>query len=578
MARSARRKDCPVRLPARHALRALFLLGCLAILGCSRRERTADVVVYAATPAGIMAAMAAADRGLSVILVEPGRHIGGMVAAGLSATDYWGSAVISGPTREIFQRIGKAYGADDVVWMHEPHVATDVFQEQIDRRRNLRLVTEAPLRGLRMEGPRIAAIDTARGTLRAKVFVDASYEGDLMAASGVAFRTGRESAKEYGEPEAGIRRGKRICAYCRTPVDPLGADGRPLPLVEPADPLPDGSADDRVMNYNFRLCLTRDPANRVPIPAPRRYDPARFAFYSRIAAEMPRAGVTESVKGGDGSYHRKREVRSSYFNMVALPNGKFDLNSGSVFLLEMPGGSRRWPLGNEAERARISEAHREYTLQFFQWMKTDPAVPRKVKDYIAPFGLCADEWKDNGHWPPRLYVREARRMVSDHVMNAQDMKSARSFADSVLVGRSPLDAKSTRLMVAGDRAVKDGAIYRPVPNFEVSYRAIRPKRDEAVNLLVPVAVSASHVAYSAVRMEPILMGLGTAAGEAAALGVEQDVAVQDIDVGTLRRRLSGLGQKLERARAAPAVTRKAASPAAALRPGAKAPPRSASTG
>ena len=543
----------PRKLPriARWArsLLAIFLLGSFAA-GCSVEESAADVVIYGATPAGIMAATAASDRGRSVIVVEPSAHVGGMVGSGLSATDYWGGLYIAGPVREFFETLGRHYGLPGPAWTHEPKVAISLFRDQLSSR-GIRLVTKAPLKDVAKEAGTIRSLRTARGTFQAAVFVDATYEGDLLAAAGGDFTVGRESREQYGEPEAGIRRAaRRACPYCSEPIDAFGADGKPLPMVEQPDPSPDGTADDRVMNYNFRLCLTNRPANRVPIPEPEHYDPEYFEFFSRIAAALPRASVKEAVKTGR-NYLPKREVRSAYFNMVGLPNGKYDLNSGSVFLLEFPGGSHDWPRAGPKERDELYALHKQYTLQYFKWMRTHPSVPSAIKSYIGSFGLCADEWPEHGHWPPLLYVREARRMLSDYVLTGRDILGRKEFPDAVLLGFSPLDSKSTRLVAVNNLAVHDGSIYKVTPAFQIPYRAITPKRGTLSNLLVPVAISASHVAYSAARMEPVLMGLGLAAGEAAALVVEQDQPVQDIPVAVLKRRIRATGQLIEQAQRSP---------------------------
>lgn len=466
-----------------------------------------------------------------------------MVSAGLSATDYWGSRYIAGPTFDFFKRLGAHYGTQEPAWVHEPGVAGDAFRKLLSAHPRIEVVTGALLRTAEVQDARIRAIHTDAGTFRAPVFVDATYEGDLLAAAGGAYAVGRESRRMYGESLAGVRREKkRACAYCPRPIDPFASGGtRLLPMLE-AGGEPAGSGDARVMNYNFRLCLTDRPANRIPFPEPRNYDPARFEFFSRAAAQLAHAGVTDQVKSSR-TYAPRRQVRSAYFNLTALPAGKYDMNSGSVFLLQLPGGSLAWPEAGPEERARIFDAHKEYTLQFFHWMRTDPGVSPRVRDYLSNMGLCADEWEETGHWPPLLYVREARRMMSDHVVTQPDIEGRRRFEDSVLAAFAPFDAKSVRLeLSSGGEVFKEGTIYKGTPPFEIPYRAIRPRESEVANLLVPVAVSASHVAYSAIRMEPILMGLGTAAGHAAALAIEGGTSVQDVEIAILQERLEASGQ------------------------------------
>lgn len=522
----------------------VWAAGLMMVAGCAvRTDRSADVVVYGATPAGILAAVAAAKDGHRVVLALDGTHIGGMVSAGLSATDYWGSGYIAGPTADFFKRLGAHYGTQVPAWAHEPGVAENAFSKLLSEHPGIEVVTGAVLRTADVEDKRIQAIHTDAGTFRAPVFIDATYEGDLLAAAGGSYAVGRESRQKYRESLAGVVRDKKgACAYCLRPIDPFVTGGKvPLPLLE-AGGEPAGSGDARVMNYNFRLCLTDRPANRVPFPEPRNYDPARFEFFSRAAAQLPHASVKDQVKSSR-TYAPRRQVRSAYFNLTALPSGKYDMNSGSVFLLQLPGGSLAWPEADPEDRARIFDAHKEYTLQFLRWIRTDPGVSSKVRDYLSKMGLCADEWKETEHWPPLLYVREARRMVADHVVVQPDIEGKRQYVDSVLAAFAPFDAKSVRLELSHDGQVfKEGTIYKGTAPFEIPYRAIRPRESEVTNLVVPVAVSASHVAYSAIRMEPILMGLGTAAGHAAALAVEGGTSVQDVEVAALQARLKSSGQ------------------------------------
>lgn len=522
----------------------VMLAGSLLVSSCIQRvDRTVPAVVYGSTPAGIMAAISIAKRGHQVLLVTPDTRIGGMMSSGLSATDYWGSDYISGPVLDFFRRLGRHYGKAGPSWVHEPSVAEATFQAMLAEQPRIQLVTGAHLIRVRKDGGSIKALETTAGTLSATVFVDASYEGDVLAGAGVPFAVGRESSAQYGESLGGVRyEAKPACIYCRQPISPVGKGGHLLPMLEAAEAVP-GSADGRVMDYNFRLCLTDRPENRRAIPEPRDYDPARFEYFARAAAQLPHASVSDQIKSSS-QYLPRRQIRSAYFNLTALPNGKYDMNSGSVFMLQLPNGGGDWPEGDARERREIYDRYREYTLQLLKWMRTDLRVSSKVRNYLAGMGLCADEWPEEGNWPPLLYVREGRRMISGLVVTQTDIEQRRRYPDAVLAAFSPFDAKSARLVVMADgRIIQEGTIYETVPPFEIPYRSIRPETG-ASNLLVPVAVSASHVAYSAIRMEPIWMGLGTAAGEAAALALERNVPVQRIDTAELQIRLKEVGQKI----------------------------------
>jgi hypothetical protein len=563
---------------------ALVLLAALSpsALGTPHAPGSNEIVVYGATPSGILAAVAAASQGHDVILIEPGQQLGGMVTSGISATDYWGSPYIQGPVLGFFRLLGAAYGKNRPVWHHEPKVASRVFTQMLREQPRIRLVMQAPLQSVRMKGSRIGEITAGNHRYPGSQFIDASYEGDLMAKAGVTFHIGRESRQQYNESQAGVHLGKSECPKCGGKFSPVGEDGRLLPLVDPHTGAREGAADGRIMNYNFRLCVTRDRKNRVPFPAPRSYDSSRFELFARMSRAMPNSMVRDDSKPAGTHYVAVRQIRSPYFVMTGLPNRKFDLNSGAVYLMELPGGAEGWAQATPEQRARIREAHKQYMLEYVHWLRHDPAVPENARAFFADFGLCADEWVESDHWPPQLYVREARRMVSDRVVTAVDLERRARYPDAILAGKAPLDSKSVRFVATPNRTdvVKDGNLYVNVPSFSIPYRAIRPRPGEASNLLVTNVPSASHIAFTAIRMEPILMGLGVAAGEAAALAEEQGVAVQDIDVAKLQARLRAQGMKTEvpKPRARKRAPTRAASPAGQLRAGEKVRPRSASPG
>jgi hypothetical protein len=549
-------------------------------LGAPHAPQNNQIVVYGATPSGVLAALAAASHGHNVILIEPSQQLGGMVASGISATDYWGSPYIRGPVLDFFRLLGAAYGKGQPVWHHEPKVASRVFTQMLREQPRIRLVMQAPLQSVRMKGSRISEITAGNRRYPGSQFIDASYEGDLMAKAGVTFHIGRESRQQYNESQAGVRLGKSVCPKCGEKFSPVGKDGRLLPLVDPHTGAHEGEADGRIMNYNFRLCVTRDRKNRVPFPSPRNYDSNRFELFARMSRAMPNTMVRDDSKPAGTHYVAVRQIRSPYFVMTGLPNRKFDLNSGAVYLMELPGGAAGWAHATPEQRARIRDAHKQYMLEYVHWLRNDPAVSEDARTFFADFGLCADEWVENDHWPPQLYVREARRMVSDRVVTAVDLERRARYPDAILAGKAPLDSKSVRFVATPNRTdvVKDGNLYVNVPSFSIPYRAIRPRPGQASNLLVTNVPSASHIAFTAIRMEPILMGLGVAAGEAAAQAEEQGVAVQDIDVAKLQARLRAQGMKTEvpMPRARKRAPTPAASRAGQLRSDEKVRPRSAS--
>ena len=562
---------------------AIFLLVGLAPVaaGAPRLPEAKGIVVYGATPSGILAAVAAASRGHRVTLIEPSQQIGGMVTSGVSATDYWGSPYIKGPVLGFFKLLGASYGKDQPVWHHEPKVALRVFTKMLREQPRIQLVMHAPLQSVRMKGSRIGDITAGDRRYAGSQFIDASYEGDLMAKAGVTFHIGRESSQQYNESQAGVSLGKSVCPKCGVKFSPVGADGRLLPLIDSSIAVREGQADGRIMNYNFRLCVTRDSRNRLPFPEPREYDPHRFELFARMSRAMPNTLVRDDSKPAGTHYVAVRQIRSPYFAMTGLPNRKFDLNSGAVYLMELPGGAAGWAQATPGQRARIRDAHEQYMLEYLHWLRNDPAVPENVSIFFADFGLCADEWIDNDHWPPQLYVREARRMVSERVVTAVDLEQRARYPDAILAGKAPLDSKSVRFVATPELTdvVKDGNLYVNVPSFSIPYRAIRPRPGQASNLLVTNVPSASHIAFTAIRMEPILMGLGVAAGEAAALAVEQGVAVQGVDVAKLQARLRAEGMKTE----VPATRARKRAPTPASRAGqagsgAKVRPWPASTG
>ncbi len=493
-----------------------------------------DFVVYGGTAGGVVAAVAAAREGLRVALVEPGQHLGGMVSGGLGWTDYGKKEVIGGYSLEFFRRVGVKYGRD-VEWHFEPHVAEAVFEEMV-REAGVQVLRGHRLRektGVTASGRRITSIAMEDGTrLRARIFADASYEGDLMAQAGVSYTWGREGTSRFGESLAGVREHTPFHQF-RAPVNPLDANGRLLPEIAPRSNDPVGAADKRVQAYNFRLCMTKDPANRVPFPRPGHYDPARFELLARY---LPRLA---EVVG-------RPLTISDVMKPDILQNGKTDTNNNGAFSTDFIGGSYGYPEGNYATRARIRQAHVDYIQGFLYFLVTDPRVPPSLSAEMQQWGLCADEFVDADHWPYQLYVREARRMIGEYVMSQKDIQSELTKEDAIGMGSYNSDSHNVqRRPTADGHAVEnEGDMQVPVVPYQIPYRVMLPKRTEAANLLVPVCFSATHVAYSTIRMEPQYMLLGQAAGVAASLAVHGDGVVQDVDAQALRGKLASQGAVL----------------------------------
>jgi hypothetical protein len=486
-----------------------------------------DLVVYGGTAAGVITAVSAAREGLRVALLEPGRHLGGMVSGGLGWTDYGRKEVIGGYSLEFFERAGRKYGRD-IEWHFEPHVAEAVFDELV-KEAGVQVFRNQRLRehdGVLVENRRVTAIVTENGARFAgRVFADASYEGDLMAQAGVAYTWGREGTREYGESLAGVREQTPLHQF-RAAVSPYDEAHRLLPEVMPRTDEPVGAADKRVQAYNFRVCMTKTPQNRVPWPRPAGYSAARYELLARYLPALERT--------------LGRPLRSEdVMKPDVLQNGKTDTNNNGAFSTDFIGGSYDYPTASYAAREQIRQAHVDYVQGFFYFLATDARVPASLHAEMQEWGLCRDEFTDSHHWPTQLYVREARRMVGDFVMSQKDIQTELTKPDSIGMGSYNSDSHNVqRRPTADGLAVEnEGDMQVKVSPYEIPYRLLLPRRTEALNLLVPVCFSATHVAYSTLRMEPQYMIVGQAAGVAASLAIARGVAVQDVDVAALQARL-----------------------------------------
>ncbi len=497
-------------------------LAALALSLCSCGGETCDLCVYGGTASGIVAADAAAKMGLSVIVVEPTCRIGGMTTGGLGQTDIGNKSVVKGLSLKFYRELGKHYGTLEN-WVFEPKAALEVMNG-FAKSDNIKIYTGSYIGSVSKKGTDIKSIVIKKGgrklRIKAKWYIDASYEGDLMACSGVSCRIGREDNSEYGETWNGsqLLDGHQF---------PDGVD----PFVEPGNPesgllwgisrqvlKPDGTGDAQVQAYNYRICLTDVPENRIPIEKPENYDPSRYELLLRLYEAQP----------------DKREI-NQYFIWSLMPNHKTDINNRGAFSTDMIGMNYDYPEADWQERQRIIKEHRDYTLGLLYFVGNDPRVPSELRDFVKEWGLPKDEYTDTGHWSPQLYVRECRRMVGEYVATQADCENRRIAPEPVAYAAYTMDSHNTERIVIekdGMYMVKNegNAEIRGGLPYPISYRSITPKREECTNLLVPVCCSASHIAYGSIRMEPVFMCLGQAAGIACGLAAKEGLAkVQDVD-------------------------------------------------
>ncbi|MCL1919505.1 MAG: FAD-dependent oxidoreductase [Kiritimatiellaeota bacterium] len=526
----------------------------------AQKAYEADVIVYGGTSAGVVAAVQAVKMGKSVILVSPDTHLGGLSAGGLGYTDSGRTDSIGGLSREFYQRVYAAYSdpaawpwqkeeeflkvggqgtkarneADKAQWTFEPRIAERVFDSWV-KEHNITVLRDTWLDrakgGVTKANGRITRIATLDGsTFKGKMFIDATYEGDLMAAAGVTYTVGRESSAMYGEEHNGVQIEKTIHHQFKAAVSAYKVPGDPasgvLPNVSAAPPGKTGEADRRVQAYCFRLCMTKHPPNRIPFAKPDGYDPLNYELF-----------VREMVQS----------ERKDFFNKFdKIPNLKTDTNNHGAFSFDYLGANYDYPEATYARRREIIKAHEDYQKGFLYFASTDPRVPAYIRDELATWGLAKDEFADNGGWPHQIYVREARRMIGPHVMTENDLHGAREVPLPVGMGSYQLDSHNVQRYITPEgNARNEGDIQIGAKKgpYRISYNSLTPKKAECENLLVPVCVSSSHMAYGSIRMEPVFMLLAQSATTAAVLAIDDGCAVQDLDYAKLAARLKADGQR-----------------------------------
>lgn len=473
-----------------------------------------DILVFDSSPAGVIASIAAANEGYSVIILTEDKHVGGMRTSGLSMPNLTVRETLGGLGRDfhdrVFQYYISKYGADseqvkdcDKGFRFEPHVAEKVFIDWI-LSVGIKVLSEEYIISVQKEGSTIISVQTNKGRyISASVFIDASYEGDLLALANTSFRVGRESKDEYGESLAGI-------TY---------------------PPAKTGQGDDKTQRYCYRVVLTDIPENRIPITKPDNYHRATYM----IDAAKFRSDPPSSLK--------------KVITMNMIPNRKTDVRLGEGWL----GGSFAFPEASPEERDFISKEYREYGQGYLWFLLTDESVPEKIKQELRNWGYAKDEFIDNNHWPYHIYVREARRLVGEFVMTEHDILIDRFKPDGVAIGSYMLDVHPVQYVPIPEKKgnlyskggmVREGGIAQQVQPYDIPYRVMLPKCKEADNLLVPVCVSSSHIAYSSIRMEPVYMMLGHAAGLAAAMSLSQNISIHELSLTKLRSKMNSQGALL----------------------------------
>jgi hypothetical protein len=519
----------------------------------------ADVVIYGGTSSAIVAAIQAKQLGKSVIVVSPDKHLGGMTTGGLGWTDNGNKAVIGGLAHEFYHRVWKYYqrpdawrwqkqadyegrgqgstgvdNKDQTMWIFEPHAAEHVFEEWIAAEK-ISVVRNAWLNretGVAKSGAAIRSIATLDGEVyRGKMFIDATYEGDLMAAAGVSYAVGREAQSKYDEKWNGVQTGVLHHGhFFKQPIDPYRTPGYPssgiLPRISAEPPGEFGAGDKRVQAYCYRMCLTDLAENRLPSPKPANYDANQYELVLRVF---------------DTGW------RETFNKFDPLPNHKTDINNHGPFSTDNIGFNCDYPDASYERRRELVEEHKAYQQGLMYFLANDPRVPDEVRQKMSKWGLAKDEFADTDHWPHQLYIREARRMVGEFVMTEHEVLKERPTPDSVGMGSYTVDSHNVQRYVTPDGYVQnegDIGVAAKSP-YAIAYGAIVPKQSECDNLFVPVCLSSSHIAYGSIRMEPVLMILGQSAATAAAMAIDERIPVQKVEYTKLRERLLADKQVLE---------------------------------
>ncbi len=495
-------------------------------------SKKVDLCIYGGTSAGVIAAYTAKKMGKSAIIIEPTNHIGGMTAGGLSATDIGNKMAITGLSRDFFRRLGRHYGKFEH-WLPEPKVAEKIFQDYM-KESGAGVVYAYRLSHVQKKGASIlnavfepvGKSKSANMLIEAKQYMDCTYEGDLLAMAGVSHYIGREPNSLYNETLSGVQLQDRH--QFEDGIDPFKVKGDPssglLWGISSQPVLPNGTGDRKVQAYNFRLCMTYDSLNRIPVPKPDNYDPSKYELLVRLMDSRKEKGWKHFLK--------------SYFLINEIPNKKADWNNMGPFSTDYIGANWNYPEGNYEERARIWKDHVDYQKGLLYFVANDPRILPEVQTEMRKWGLPKDEFMANGGWPHQLYVREARRMIGEYVMTEHNCRGNVITTDEVGMAAYTMDSHNCDRHLDNGMVKNEGNVeVGGFPPYPISFRSIVPKREECTNLTVPVCMSATHIAYGSIRMEPVFMVLAQSAAIAASMAIDKNIPVQQIDVTQLREKL-----------------------------------------
>ena len=519
---------------------------------------TADIIIYGGTSAAIIAAVEVVKSGKTVLIVSPDQHLGGLTSGGLGFTDTGNKAVIDGLSREFYHRVWLHYNDDAAwnwqnqsdfgnkgqgtvamdgefrtMWLFEPYVAEKVFEDFV-RENNIKVLRGEWLdrkMGVVKKKGNIISFSTLSGKVfKGKMFIDATYEGDLMAAAGINYHVGREGNAKYNETFNGVQTGVfQHDHHFKSNISPYKIKDDPssglLPYISAEPPGEFGAADKKIQAYCFRMCMTNHPENSVAFPKPDNYDASKYELLLR------------EFNTGRNDWFSKFDV---------LPNKKTDTNNHGAFSSDFIGMNYDYPEADYQRRAEIIKQHYDYQAGLLWFVANDPRVPDAIRTKMASYGLAKDEFKDNNHWPHQIYVRESRRMIGDYITTEHDVMQRIETPESIGMGSYHIDSHNTQRYVTSEGYVQnEGDIgVKPPGPYRISYGSIVPKKEECTNLFVPVCVSSSHIAYGSIRMEPVFMILGQSAAVAACLAIDEKCAIQDVSYIQLKKLLENKNQIL----------------------------------
>lgn len=532
----------------------------LIFSNCQNESIHADVIIYGGTSAAITTAVQLVKMGKSVVVVSPDKHLGGLTSSGLGYTDTGNKEVIGGLAREFYQRIYTYYqmpetwvwqkqeaygnkgqgmpaidGPSRTMWIFEPHIAENVFNDFIEEHQ-IQVFNDEWLdreEGVNVKNGKIISFTTLNGQrYSGKIFIDATYEGDLMAAAGVSYHLGREATNEYEEPWNGIQTGVLHHGhhFGEMNISPYVVPGDPssgvLARISTEDPGKKEQGDDKLQAYCFRMCLTTEEENRIPFKRPIEYDSTQYELLLRIF---------------DTGW------RKTFYKFDPIPNLKTDVNNHGPFSFDNIGKNYDYPEAPYGRRREIVEEHKTYQSGLLYFLANDPRVPEDVQSEINRWGLAKDEFQDNEHWPHQIYVREARRMIGEYMMTENEIMDRIEIRESIGMGSYTMDSHNTQRYITSEGFVQnegDIGVHPPKP-YKIAFGSILPKVNECANLLVPVALSSSHIAFGSIRMEPVFMILGQSAGTVAAMAIEKNTDIHDLPYAEIKSKLIEDGQILD---------------------------------